>query len=146
MPNRPGEPPISGPEPPRRSRAADFEARGFGAAEGGGARSWSESPADEGAAREAGGWAGPYVGRGPQGWRRSDARVRELVCERLMEDRQLDASGVELQVDGGVVTLSGEVPRPADVDLAERLARQAGGVLDVRNNLKPRADHGPRAD
>jgi hypothetical protein len=78
---------------------------------------------------------GPYVGRGPQGWRRSDARLLEEVSERLSEDRLLDARHIEVEVADGVVTLRGAVHGPADVTLAEMLARRTPGVQEVRNEL-----------
>lgn len=95
---------------------------------GGDDRTWMDRRADAG---------GPHRGRGPKGWSRSDERVREEVCERLTEDRLLDARGVEVRVEKGVVTLAGEVPGPADVRLAEMLARDCPGVAEVRNELQP---------
>lgn len=80
--------------------------------------------------------AGPYRGKGPKAWSRSDARVREDVCERLMEDRLLDARGIEVQVHDGVVVLIGEAPGASDAAHAEMLARRASGVRDVRNDLR----------
>lgn len=99
-------------------------------------RAWMDERAD---AR-----SGPHAGRGPRGWSRTDARVREAVSEALMEDPLLDAREIEVQVDGGVVTLSGEVPGGSDVHRAEQLARRCGGVGEVRNDLQV---HGrPRRD
>lgn len=104
----------------------------------------SQAPDDYRQAGEQRGWidaqadrrSGPYAGRGPKGWSRSDARIREEVCERLMEDRLLDARGVDVAVDDGVVTLTGEVPGASDRPHAEMLARQAPGVREVRNELR----------
>lgn len=86
---------------------------------------------------------GPHAGKGPKGWTPDDFRLRDEVSDRLMQDRLLDARGIEVAVDDGVVTLSGEVPGASDVDHAAMLARQAPGVRDVRNDLKVVA--GPRA-
>jgi hypothetical protein len=98
------------------------------------ARSW----AAEGRRGDLAGDEGPFGGRGPQGWRRSDARLHDDVCERLTEDRLLDARGVEVESAGGVVTLRGEVPGPADTTLAEIIVRQVRGVTEVRNELTVR--------
>ena len=52
---------------------------------------------------------GPYVGRGPRGYKRPDDRIREDVCERLTEHGQVDASDIEIKVDNAEVTLTGNV-------------------------------------
>ncbi|MBL8556721.1 MAG: BON domain-containing protein [Phenylobacterium sp.] len=78
---------------------------------------------------------GPHAGKGPQAWTRDDARLREDVSDRLMEDRLIDARGVEVLVDGAVVTLVGHVPGASDVAHAELLARATPGVEEVRNRL-----------
>jgi len=57
--------------------------------------------------------AGPeakYRGVGPKGYRRSDQHVREQICDRLMLDPYLDASGVAVTVSKGRVALTGSVP------------------------------------
>jgi hypothetical protein len=112
-------------------QASDYE-RSFGGrgdAFGGDDRNWIDQRADERS-------AGAHRGRGPRGWSRSDERIREEVCERLLQDRLLDARGVEVSVQDGVVTLSGEAPGASDAAHAEMLARQAPGVTDVRVELR----------
>ena len=86
---------------------------------------------------------GPYAGKGPRTWTLSDSQLREVVSERLMEDRLIDARAVEVSVDGGAVTLAGEVPGASDVAHAEMLVRRTPGVVDVLNHLAVRP--GPRA-
>ena len=86
---------------------------------------------------------GLHAGKGPKGWTRSDAQLREEVSDRLMEDRLLDASGIDVAADDGVIILSGEAPGASDVAHAEMLARATPGVTAVRNNLRFRP--GPRA-
>jgi hypothetical protein len=81
---------------------------------------------------------GPHGGRGPQGWTRSDERIREAVSERLMHDPLIDARGIEVEVQDGVVTLRGEAAGAADPIHAERLVRQVSGVKDVRVELTVR--------
>jgi osmotically-inducible protein OsmY len=86
---------------------------------------------------------GLYAGRGPKGWTLSDSRLIDAVSDRLMEDRLLDATEIEVAADAGVVTLTGEVPGASDVAHAEMLTRQTAGVRDVVNRLSFRP--GPRA-
>jgi osmotically-inducible protein OsmY len=80
--------------------------------------------------------AGLHAGKGPKGWTRSDAQLREEVSDRLMEDRLLDARGIVVAADAGVVILSGEVPGASDVAHAEMLARATPGCAEVRNLLR----------
>lgn len=86
---------------------------------------------------------GPHSGKGPRAWTRDDAQLRDEVSDRLMEDRLLDARGVEVSVDGATVTLNGVVPGASDVTHAELLARETAGVVAVVNRLTVRP--GPRA-
>jgi osmotically-inducible protein OsmY len=67
---------------------------------------------------------------------RSDERLRDEVCDRLMEHGQLDASEVDVQVRNGEVTLSGTVPERSMKRLAEDAAESVMGVRDVMNQLR----------
>jgi len=78
---------------------------------------------------------GPYGGRGPRGYQRSDERIREDVCDRLTEASDLDASEIEVTVDAGIVTLTGAVDGRIAKRRAEDLAAAARGVHDVQNRL-----------
>ena len=77
-----------------------------------------------------------YRGRGPKGYQRSDERIHEDLCERLYDDDGIDASGVEVTVSGGTVTLNGSVDDRWQKRRAEDLAEQVSGVHDVQNNLR----------
>ena len=77
-----------------------------------------------------------YRGRGPKNWQRSDERIREEVCERLTMDHDVDASDIEVLVEGAVVTLNGSVEDRRAKRLAEDISDSVGGVRDVRNNLR----------
>jgi hypothetical protein len=79
---------------------------------------------------------GPHAGRGPEGYRRADQRIHEDVCERLSAHGGVDASGVEVKVEEGEVTLSGTVPERRMKRLAEDLAEAVLGVHDVHNHLR----------
>lgn len=87
------------------------------------------------------GWGrepGPHRGRGPKGYRRSDARIEEDVNDRLTEDRALDASEIQVHVSQGEVTLTGNVGSRQDRRRAEDLADSVPGVTYVLNNLRVR--------
>lgn len=79
---------------------------------------------------------GPHRGKGPNGYQRSDERIRELVCESLTEDDQIDASHVEVSVSHGEVTLSGTVEDRRAKREAEDCACSVLGVRDVQNLLR----------
>lgn len=87
--------------------------------------------------------SGPHSGKGPGGWTRSDARLKEQVSEALLHDRLLDAREIEVGVEGGVVTLDGTVAAPSGVRLAEMIVQRVGGVSEVRNNLSVQAPATP---
>ena len=80
--------------------------------------------------------SGQFAGRGPKGYQRSDERIREDVSDRLMEHGDLDASGIEVVVVQGVVTLSGYVDDRWGKRLAEYIAERVSGVRDVMNQLR----------
>jgi osmotically-inducible protein OsmY len=79
---------------------------------------------------------GPHRGKGPSGYQRSDERIRELVCESLTEDDQIDASHLEVSVSHGEVTLSGTVEDRRAKREAEDCAYSVTGVRDVQNLLR----------
>jgi osmotically-inducible protein OsmY len=79
------------------------------------------------------------TGRGPKGYRRSDDRVREEVCERIARS-DVNAENVEVQVENGEVTLSGEVENRRDKRRLEDLIEDVFGVDEVRNHLRLRRE------
>ena len=90
-----------------------------------------------------GGPAGPdHRGRGPKGYRRSDERILEDVNDRLTEDPRVDASEVQVDVQGGEVTLTGTVGSREERRRAEDVAEGASGVTYVMNNLRVRQPGG----
>lgn len=84
-----------------------------------------------------------FAGRGPKTFHRSDQHLYEDVCELLMADPDIDADEVEVQVENGLVILSGTVETKRLKRLAEELVADIPGVEDVQNNLKliPRLEH-----
>ncbi|MGQ9674983.1 MAG: BON domain-containing protein [Chloroflexota bacterium] len=83
--------------------------------------------------------SGPYVGVAPRGYVRSDERIREDVNEALTQDPWLDPTEVEVEVENGVVTLTGAVDSRGARRRAAEDAWHVRGVRDVRNALRVRA-------
>ena len=79
-----------------------------------------------------------FAGVGPRGWRRSDARIHEEICESLTRHPAIDPSDVEVEVKEGVVRLTGLVHDRAAKWLAEDIAEGTFGVRDVHNEIRIR--------
>lgn len=118
-------------------RDLDYRRRGalgYGGYGGMGGAETGSSAYGQGGMRE--GMSEHHRGRGPRGYRRSDARIREDVCDLLTEDPYLDASNMEVQVKECEVTLSGSVNSREDKRRAEDLIERISGVKDVHNHLR----------
>ncbi len=81
---------------------------------------------------------GPHTGKGPRGYRRSDQRIYDDVCERLMMDGRIDAGDIDVEVHNAEVTLNGAVADRQAKRLAEEVAERVAGVTDVQNRLRVR--------
>lgn len=79
-----------------------------------------------------------HRGKGPRGYKRSDARISEDVHDRLSDDPYLDASNISVEVNDREVTLSGLVDHRHDKRRAEDCAESVSGVTHVQNNLRVR--------
>lgn len=77
-----------------------------------------------------------FQGQGPKGYKRSDDRIKEDVCETLARDHRIDASDMEVTVEDAMVTLSGTVESRMIKRAAEMVIENLSGVLDVKNELK----------
>jgi osmotically-inducible protein OsmY len=77
-----------------------------------------------------------HRGKGPQGYTRSDDRIKETVCEALHDDDHVDASHIEVVVKNGEVMLTGNVDDRRQKRLAEDLVERLPGVKDVQNQLR----------
>jgi hypothetical protein len=86
-----------------------------------------------------------HRGKGPSNYERSDERMKELICERLSDDDDIDARGVSVTVSDGEVTFDGTVDSRREKYLVEECAEHCG-AKEIRNNLKieARADAGGR--
>ncbi|HYO73964.1 MAG TPA: BON domain-containing protein [Archangium sp.] len=74
-------------------------------------------------------------GRGPRGYQRSDDRIREDICDRLMQG-WMDADDVSVQVQKGEVTLTGTVKSRDEKRAIEDLAEEVLGVKEINNELR----------
>lgn len=77
-----------------------------------------------------------FFGKGPKGYRRSDERIKEDVCETLARNPRVDASDIEIKVEEACVTLSGTVESKEIKRAAEMAIENLSGVDDVRNELR----------
>ncbi len=76
------------------------------------------------------------AGLGPRGYKRSDDRVFEEVCEALKSDPTVNASQITVKVDDRIVTLEGTARNRMEKRIAEMIALEISGVLDVRNEIR----------
>jgi osmotically-inducible protein OsmY len=76
-----------------------------------------------------------FMGKGPKGYRRSDDRIYEEVCEALQDDPTVDATDIGVRVQDGIVTLEGKARDRMEKRVAEMLTVEVPGVLDVRNEI-----------
>jgi hypothetical protein len=111
----------------------DFSRQGYGGPYGReryGAREWSSTE----------GWRvpGPFSGRGPRGYQRSDQRIEEELHERLTAHGLIDATDVQCRVASGEVTLTGFVNSRQARRAAEDVAEDIYGVRQVSNQLRVR--------
>jgi osmotically-inducible protein OsmY len=67
---------------------------------------------------------------------KSDAQIKRDVLAELKWDPRIDEWDVGVEVDNGVVTLTGTVVSYAKRFAAQEAAHLVGGVLDVANDIK----------
>ena len=79
---------------------------------------------------------GPYSGKGPKGYKRSDQQICEEANQALERDGRVDASEIEVSCTGGVLKLTGKVENRAAKRDAEECVESVYGVSDVMNELK----------
>ncbi|MBB6095235.1 osmotically-inducible protein OsmY [Povalibacter uvarum] len=75
-------------------------------------------------------------GKGPKGYERSDDRLKEVICERLSDDSDIDASEITVNVTGGIVKLTGTVDSRNEKYAVEEMIANCSGVKDVDNQLR----------
>lgn len=86
---------------------------------------------------------GTHYGKGPKGWKRSDEKIREEVCESLFLSGDVDASDIDVSVTNGVVSLKGTVDSRFSKKLVEDITDDVTGVTDVQNTLTIKKEESP---
>lgn len=79
---------------------------------------------------------GEFFGVGPKGYTRSDSRIHDDVNDALMDDSDVNAANIEVNVTSGEVTLEGFVADRAMKRRAEDVAASCRGVKEVHNHLR----------
>ena len=69
------------------------------------------------------------------GIKKTDTQIHHDVLEELKWDSRVDETEVGVEVDNGVVTLTGTVTSWAKRMAAQEAAHRVGGVLDVANDV-----------
>lgn len=83
---------------------------------------------------------GKHRGKGPRGYTRSDDRIHEEICVRLTEHPLIDASMMDVVVENGEVTLTGEVHDRRMKHMAEDVVDSVSGIRDIHNKLRVSRD------
>ena len=79
---------------------------------------------------------GVHSGKGPKNYRRSDERIREIICERLTAAADVDATEIEIDVHNTEVVLSGTVTEKQMKYRAEDIIDGVNGVTHVDNRVR----------
>lgn len=74
--------------------------------------------------------------RGPKGYTRSDERIREDLCDRLMQLHDIDPTDVEIKVQNGEISLTGTVRNRMEKYRVEDMADSIAGAKEVNNQLR----------
>lgn len=119
----------AGPPGGRSGGAAGHEGLGFP-----GEDTWGEERNAMERKEEQGGGA-RAAGRPPVS-RQSDEELARTIHEILEKDPELDATDIEVAVEGGAVTLTGTVGSRDAKLLAEELVESTPGVREVHNRLR----------
>jgi osmotically-inducible protein OsmY len=88
------------------------------------------------------GMQGRFSGRGPRGYQRSDQRIQEDINDRLTDHPEIDASEIEIKVNGGEVTITGTVHERYAKRMTEDCVECVGGVKQVHNQLRVQQESG----
>lgn len=77
-----------------------------------------------------------HHGRGPKGYRRSDERLKEIICERLTDDPFIDASDITIDVNNGEVTVQGTVQLRRQKYAIEDVIADVAGVTEIHDRVR----------
>lgn len=143
-----GSPPGAGSAPSARNRLPRTAAAASAGRTSAG-RSAPKAKRVSGAARTRTRNSASRAAGAPAAVRRTDARIRQEICERLsrpvedldmsdLANEHLDVSDVRVSVGGGRVTLEGTVPERRMKPYIEALVDACPGVQDIDNRLRVR--------
>lgn len=90
--------------------------------------------------------AGEHRGKGPKGYQRSADRIREDICDRLSDDPFIDASDIDIKIEGSEVVLTGVVDSKDAKRRAEDLVESVSGVRNVENRIRVDKDRGANSN
>lgn len=93
----------------------------------------SGQDASQGGDRES---MGGHRGKGPRNYSRSDERLAEDINEQLMHSDDIDASDIDVKVEGGEVKLEGTVTERWMKHQVEDLVERCSGVKDIDNRIR----------
>lgn len=77
-----------------------------------------------------------FYGKGPKGWTRSPERLKDEVCEALWRNPRVDASEIDVSIEGNTIRLTGTVESREAKREAENCIENLVGVEDIRNELR----------
>lgn len=66
----------------------------------------------------------------------TDAKIATVIKTRLLMDTDISGFDIDVDVENGVVMLTGDVDSDAERDLAVEIAKNASDVKDVKNDLR----------
>ncbi|MBY4896983.1 BON domain-containing protein [Cupriavidus sp. AU9028] len=112
-------------------RRGDIGGQGYG----GGGMGFGE-PGNEPLGRQYDDAHRPRARVAPKGYRRTDERICDEVCERLAHARGLDVSEVTVDVGSAIVTLGGTIRDRQAKYRVEEIAAEVAGVDEVINNIR----------
>jgi len=98
--------------------------------------SWRLRPRDE--------WR-PYAPTPVSRCRRSDEAILDDLTGQLADHPRLDATGIDVSVQEGCVTLRGIVPSQGQKRIAEAIAAATPGVRDLVDRLRSLTEDTDRA-
>jgi osmotically-inducible protein OsmY len=75
--------------------------------------------------------------------KKPDSEIKSLVSDELKSDARVKETDVGVQVDNGVVTLTGTLSSYGERQAAQRAAHRVAGVLDVANDIQVKVPGSP---
>jgi osmotically-inducible protein OsmY len=78
----------------------------------------------------------PHLSKTGKPYSAVDQRIHDEVCQRLNQHPLIDATLIDVRVDDGDVSLSGEVLDTRMKEMAEDITEEVFGVKEIHNNLR----------